>query len=40
MTRTEALQLISTELQSWGYSMTRLPNYLTIEQALKIVGAG
>ena len=39
MSHAEALQLISRELQSWGYSMTRLPRYLTVEKLLKIVGA-
>ena len=39
MSRTQALQLISRELQCWGYSMTRLPKYLTVEKLLKIVGA-
>ncbi len=39
LTRKEALEFIGRELQSWGYSMTRLPRYLTLEQALKIVGA-
>ena len=38
MSRAQALQIISSELQSWGYSMTRLPRYLTLEQALRIVG--
>ncbi len=27
-------------LQSWGYSLTRLPKYLSLEQLLRIVGAG
>ena len=36
----EALRIIDAELKRWGYSMTRLPPYLTREQALKIVGAG
>ena len=35
----EALRIIDAEFQSWGYSLTRLPKYLTLEQALKIVGA-
>ena len=39
MTQDAALQLISRELQCWGYSMTRLPKYLTVDQLLKIVGA-
>ncbi len=36
--RREALQIIDTELKQWGYSVTRLPKYLTLEEALKIVG--
>jgi hypothetical protein len=39
MSHDDALQLISRELLCWGYSMTRLPKYLTLEQALRIVGA-
>jgi len=35
----EALQLISRELQSWGYTMTRLPKHFTLETCLRIVGA-
>ena len=39
MSHAEALQLISRELEWWGYSMDQLPKYLTVEKLLKIVGA-
>ena len=39
MTRDDALQIIDAELKRWGYSLTRLPRYLTLEQALRLVGA-
>ena len=39
MTQEAALQLISRELQWWGYSMTRLPRHFTVDQLLRIVGA-
>ena len=39
MSHEDALQLISRELQWWGYSMTRLPKHFTIETCLRIVGA-
>ena len=39
MSRDDALRVITTELQRWGYSMTDMPKYITLEQALRIVGA-
>ncbi len=39
MSHAEALQIISRELQSWGYSVKHMPRYLTLEQMLRIVGA-
>ena len=39
MTRIDAIQIIDTELKSWGYSVTRLPKHFTLETCLRIVGA-
>ncbi len=39
MTRIDAIQIIDTELKSWGYSVKHMPRYLTLEQMLRIVGA-
>ncbi len=39
MTRIDALQIIDTELERWGYSVKQLPRYFTLETCLRIVGA-
>ena len=36
MTRDEAMRIIEAEMKLWN---NRLPKYMTLEQALKIVGA-
>ncbi|KKL27155.1 hypothetical protein LCGC14_2388040 [marine sediment metagenome] len=39
MSRTDALRIIDAELRLWGKSLDELPRSLTLEQALRIVGA-